>query len=413
MMCGMARGKLSHSAKKRMIAGLFAAGKCPGHRCVKNLSDSPSDSRHHQIVIIGGGIAGLWLLNSLHAAGYQVVLLDQSLDQLLEQRPLGVTQTLASQGIIHGGLKYALNGVLSPAASAIADMPTRWRACLAGTGEIDLRQCRLLSENYYMWSGDGYRARLKSFLGSKALRGRITALDSEARPRFFREQKLGGTVYQLADFVLDVPSLMQTLAAPHHARIVHTRDVQLRDAHTVSAAEQTFTADRVVLCAGQGNAALLAQLGLQTPAMQRRPLHMVTVSHVYPHPLNTHCIGHDFGMTPRMTITTHPLADGRNLWYLGGELAESGVQRSEEAQIDFARAELASLFPSLSLPEAEWQTLRIDRAEPATHTGQRPDSAFVVQEHGLIVAWPVKLTLAPDLGDATLALLAQEGSDHG
>ncbi len=406
MMCGMARGKLSHSAKKRMIAGLLAAGKCPDHRCVKNLSDTPPDTRHHQIVIIGGGVAGLWLLNRLHAAGYQVVLLEQG-------TPLGGTQTLASQGIIHGGLKYALDGVLSPAASAIADMPARWRACLAGTGEIDLRQCRLLSENYCMWSGDGYRARLKSFLGSKALRGRITALARNEQPRFFREQNLGGTVYQLADFVLDVPSLIQALAEPHRTRIVHTADVQLLDTTTVGTADQTFTADRIVLCAGQGNAALLAQLGLNTPAMQRRPLHMVSVRHSYPHPLNAHCIGHDFGMTPRMTITTHPQPDGRQLWYLGGELAESGVQRSRDEQIAFARAELAALFPSLNLPDADWQTVRIDRAEPATHTGQRPDSAFVVKQHGLIVAWPVKLTLAPDLGDSTLSLLEQEHISHG
>ena len=405
MMCAIARGKLSHSAKMRMIAGLLAAGKCPGHRCLKNLSDSSSDSRHHQIVIIGGGVAGLWLLNRLHAAGYQVLL--------LEQQTPGGTQTLASQGIIHGGLKYALNGVLSPATSAIADMPARWRACLAGTGEIDLRQCRLLSENYCMWSGDGYRARLKSFLGSKALRGRITALDRDEQPRFFREQNLGGTVYQLTDFVIDVPSLIQALAAPHRTRIVQSTDLRLLDANTVETADHTFTADRIVLCAGQGNAALLAQLGLNTPAMQCRPLHMVTVSHDYPHPLNAHCIGHDFGMTPRMTITTHPQPDGRKLWYLGGELAESGVQRNRDEQIAFARAEFAALFPSLNLPDADWQTLRIDRAEPATHTGQRPDSAFVVKAHGLVVAWPVKLTLAPDLGDSTLSLLEQERSSHG
>ena len=49
------------------------------------------------IIIFGGGIAGLWLLNRLHNEGYQAIL--------LETEALGGSQTIASQGIIHGGLK--------------------------------------------------------------------------------------------------------------------------------------------------------------------------------------------------------------------------------------------------------------------------------------------------------------------
>ena len=71
------------------------------------------------IVILGGGIAGLWLLNRLYSEGYQPLL--------IETKALGSGQTLASQGIIHGGLKYALSGSLTGAANVIADMPRRWR----------------------------------------------------------------------------------------------------------------------------------------------------------------------------------------------------------------------------------------------------------------------------------------------
>ena len=81
------------------------------------------------IVIFGGGVAGLWLLNALRSAGYQAIL--------FEKESLGGAQTMASQGIIHGGLKYALQGALSSATQAIADMPSRWRACLDGSGELD------------------------------------------------------------------------------------------------------------------------------------------------------------------------------------------------------------------------------------------------------------------------------------
>ncbi len=108
------------------------------------------------IVILGGGIAGLWLLNHLKAKGYSVLL--------FESTALGDGQSVASQGIIHGGLKYALSGTLSGTARAITGMPDRWRACLAGNDPVDLRGCQLLSENYYMWSEGSYRSKLKTFL---------------------------------------------------------------------------------------------------------------------------------------------------------------------------------------------------------------------------------------------------------
>ena len=52
---------------------------------------------------------------------------------------LGGEQTIKSQGIIHGGAKYALHGALTGASEAIADMPRRWREALAGDGELAQR----------------------------------------------------------------------------------------------------------------------------------------------------------------------------------------------------------------------------------------------------------------------------------
>jgi len=54
------------------------------------------------VAIIGGGIAGLWLLARLRQRGYGVLL--------IESERLGTGQTISSQGIIHGGTKYALRG---------------------------------------------------------------------------------------------------------------------------------------------------------------------------------------------------------------------------------------------------------------------------------------------------------------
>ena len=64
------------------------------------------------IAIIGGGIAGLWTLNQLRNRGYNAVL--------FEQEALGSYQTVGSQGMIHGGIKYALTGAWSGSSEAIS-----------------------------------------------------------------------------------------------------------------------------------------------------------------------------------------------------------------------------------------------------------------------------------------------------
>ena len=129
------------------------------------------------IVSFGGGVAGLWLLNRLHSEGYQPLL--------IETKALGSGQTLASQGIIHGGLKYALSGSLTGAANVIAGMPRRWRHCLTGDGDVDLQGVPVLSNYYYMWSDGNLRSRLKTFLGSKSLVGRVEGVKHDDYPDFF------------------------------------------------------------------------------------------------------------------------------------------------------------------------------------------------------------------------------------
>src|SRR5690606_9516637 len=71
------------------------------------------------VLVVGGGIAGLWLLNRLVAAGYSAAL--------IEKGDLGGGQTVHAQGIIHGGTKYNLRGRGSDSANALAAMPATWR----------------------------------------------------------------------------------------------------------------------------------------------------------------------------------------------------------------------------------------------------------------------------------------------
>lgn len=360
------------------------------------------------ILIVGGGIAGLWLNARLRRLGYATLL--------VENERLGGGQSVKSQGIIHGGTKYALGGALTGSSEAIADMPRRWREALAGRGELDLAGVRLLSDAHYLWSPGTLAGNLTSFFASKAMRGRVDAVKGDALSPALQHPKFRGKVYRLAELVLDVPSLIDRLAELAGDSLLAGQRIEpLCDGGELTGMVvdgREIRARRVVLCAGPGNAGLLAGLGIEQPRQQLRPLHMVLVKAPTLKPLYAHCLGG--GPKPRATVTSHPTADGQWVWYLGGDLAESdGVARDEAAQIRAAQKELGELLPWLDLSAAEWRTLRVDRAEPAQSGLVRPDNAFLSEQGNLLVGWPTKLALAPDLADRVIAALERASIQPG
>jgi len=356
------------------------------------------------VLIVGAGVAGLWLNARLRRLGYSTVL--------VERASLGGEQTIKSQGIIHGGAKYALHGALTGASEAIADMPRRWREAIAGTGELDLSAVRLLSEAHYLWSPGTLAGNLTSFFASKAVRGRVDQVKGDQLPPALQDRAFKGKVYRLAELVVDVPSLLRNLASlAGDSLLAGERVTPLREGDELVGLrvdERQIRAQRIVLSAGAGTADLLEALGLSQPAMQRRPLHMVMAKGPNLKPLYAHCLGG--GPKPRITVTTHPAADGQWVWYLGGDLAEAeGVAREPAAQIAAARKEVASLLPWVDQEPIRWATVRIDRAEPAQSGLVRPDNAFLAEQQRLLVGWPTKLALAPDFSDRVLASLARDG----
>ncbi len=358
------------------------------------------------IAIFGGGIAGLWLINVLQQQGYNCVL--------LESGELGGQQTLLSQGILHGGLKYALGGTLSSESEAIAGMPDRWRQNLAGNGDIDLRDVTVLADTQHLWSAGSMASRFTTFFASKMLRGRIAKLKFDDYPGALKNKAFKGNVYRMDDLVIDTPSLLRALIAPQPDRLLRFNPDNDQISWNSDGIERIRIGDcdivprLTVLAAGAGNAALLQAAHQHQLASavhsQSRPLHMLMVRHRLGHALYAHCIG--ASNKPRLTITTHPLEDGACIWYLGGDIAERGVDMDEAELIAAGKKELAQLFPWLDFSDAEFAGVRIDRAEPRQDNLLKPDNAYAVREKNLLVCWPTKLTLAPDLGDRVKALVA-------
>jgi glycerol-3-phosphate dehydrogenase len=360
------------------------------------------------VLIVGAGVAGLWLNARLRKQGFSTIV--------VERESLGGGQSVKSQGIIHGGAKYALHGALTGASEAIADMPRRWREALAGDGELDLSGVRILSQAHYLWSPGTLAGNLTSFFASKAVRGRVDQVKGEQLPPALQDPRFKGKVYRLAELVVDVPSLIERLANLAGDGLLAGQSIEpLFDNNEwvgLRVDGRDIHAQRIVFSAGAGNAELLAGAGISVPAQQLRPLHMVLVKGPSLKPLYAHCLGG--GPKPRITVTTHPAANGEWVWYLGGDIAEAdGVAREPAEQIAVAQKELGNLLPWVDLSQAQWATLRVNRAEPAQSGLVRPDNAFLSDQGRLLVGWPTKLALAPDFSDRVLQALEQDGIKPG
>jgi glycine/D-amino acid oxidase-like deaminating enzyme len=361
------------------------------------------------VVIFGGGIAGLWLLNRLRQSGFSVLL--------FESGALGGGQTHKSQGIIHGGMKYALKGVLTKEAQAMVGMPALWKDCLCGKGEIDLSGVPILSSPHYLWAPRQLTSRLAGMLASAALSSKVQLLSRDQYPAVFQSPRFKGAVFSLDEVVIDVPALVREMVKTNQDAVFKIEPfaeegLRFDDqgnllAATVYMAGKSVevTAQQFIFAAGAGNEVIINKLKQKEIAMQRRPLHMVLVKLPFACPLYAHCLG--FGNRPRITITTHPGQDESTIWYLGGALAETGVGRSSQAQIQVARDELHALFPWLDFSAAQFASFIIDRAEPLQKGGLKPETACVNVVNNMMIAWPAKLALAPKLADDIMQYLRQ------
>ena len=378
---------------------------------VKRMANSTNSNNAVDIVIIGGGIAGLWALARLLKSGYQAIL--------LEADALGCVQSCASQGIIHGGTKYALTGKLTHSSQSIQQMPQRWKDCLDGCGEVDLSQARKLSDHQYLWSNKSIASRLSGFFASKVMSSRMQHLSAEEYVPPFNGAGFNGELYQLDEPVLDIQSVIEAIREQFGQFILQA------DVNDISRLEDTtfqlkfngqnIIAQTLILTAGAGNEKLLSSLNLEQPKMQLRPLHMPMLkarASILPK-MYAHCLG--ASALPKMTITAYSLScseehdEAQVVWYLGGEIAEKGINRTIEEQISVAKQELQSLMPWMDFTQCQWSALAVDRAEPKMADGSRPVEPAVFRDHNVITAWPVKLAMAPLMVDKIMVELKQAG----
>lgn len=353
----------------------------------------------YDIVICGAGVAGLWLLNTLSQRGFNVLL--------LEKNVIGGIQTLASQGMIHGGHKYIMQGSVPSPARAIAAMPDRWNECFLGTGDIDLRDVRALSETQCMWPAGNFISGLSVAVAAALVNTKTKKLEAEEYPAVLRGHKgLVGSVYELPERVLDIHSLVSVLSGKYIDRIKKGEANEVRPDGTLLVSGTLIEAQLIIFATGQGNESALALLGAGAAHSQQRPLRQIMVRTIE-HSLYGHGIVSK--PKPRVTVTSHPAPSGGYVWYLGGGVAEEAAGMEEEEAIRFAKQEMQEMFPSINWSSKEWATwygVRAEVRDPKGLLGSGP----AMQEYGnVLIVWPTKLTFAPALSDSVLARIEERG----
>ena len=349
---------------------------------------------HRQVIIVGAGIAGLWILRRLVAAGFDAIL--------LEKEAIGAGQTLGAQGILHGGVKYGLDGSNREIAVRLRGLPTIWLECLAGKREPSLAAAQTLSPCQHLWAANSWLAKVGATVGARAMQGEVRKLDPESWPSALRDGGHKGSVYELQETVIEVKSVLAALADPVRDRIFRAGIEGFEAADqgglkAVSSGGVRLTADVFLFTAGTGNEAAAEAAGLGKLSTQRRPLKQVMVRGNLPK-LYGHCVT----ATPKpvVTITAHPLGEDI-VWYLGGGVAEEASNLADSDAISNARNKLQGIFPKFTWGNLKWSSWNADRAEPnaASHL---PDGPALLKQGSTGLAWPTKLVYAPVLADQAL-----------
>ena len=336
------------------------------------------------IAVVGAGIAGLWVFHRLKKLGYNAVL--------LENNGIGGGQSIASQGIIHSGLKYAFAGQINDLARSISAMPDVWRAALRGEGDVDLSSAHVSAHSQYLLIPNGFMGGLVKLVTQKALGGGVHEVARADWPEDITASGFQGSVVFMGEPVLDVPSVIRALAEPYQDCIINARP-------------EDVNAKRVIYTAADSNAVFADQnqddSGLKT---QARPLLMGFVRNA-PYPLYVHCVG--TSDKPVVTITTHKAQDGSLIWYLGGSVAERSKDADPQEVYDASIAAFKKYLPALDISQLEWAVLPIDRVEGKSsqrNNGQNhlPDTPTIHKAGDRLYCWPTKLTFAPMLSDMVL-----------
>ena len=366
------------------------------------------------IVVIGGGIAGVWTHSLLKKAGYSCCL--------LEKKTIGGEQSLVSQGIIHKGMKYLLGKFIPDIAGNLLPIAKLWDAALSGKGELDLSDTEIYTEQQLIWQSQSllssfFISPLLDSAAKKIFQSQVQKLKPLEYPFWLEKNK---AAFWVKEKVINSHSLFKNFYNQQKENYYQASEIteikSSGDFISLKVGDVVLRTQKIILAAGMGNIALAKKFQIKQ-RIQLRPLKMLAVK-FFPAPKeleNTesqgsakiygHCVG--AAIKPLFSISTHKRKDNGLVYYLGGKIAEDGVNKEDNGLIAEAK-KLLKKNTGLKLKGAEWQSIKIDRAEPEQKRGRLPDESFVKNFDKTILCFPVKLALAPQMAWAVREMLKKE-----
>tara|TARA_R110002124_G_scaffold279502_1_gene452104 strand:+ start:4094 stop:5314 length:1221 start_codon:yes stop_codon:yes gene_type:complete len=372
-----------------------------------------SNTLNSDITIIGGGIAGLWICNTLKKLGFNTIL--------IEKNSLCSFQTINSQGIIHGGIKYSLVGKISDTTSNIAQMTQDWDLCFSNNIKnqknlLNLSNTKINSEHHDLCFPKSGLFKVSSFITSKILSSKCQIIKKNHAEYQSSLNTLGfnGIVYRITEKVLDIKSLIQNLYHNISDNIVKLEDYKINYLNNkIENISFNFNNQNYIIksklyifTSGQDNQEII-NIANNLPKQQLRPLQMIFAKPDIDINLFAHFINKESKTNkPFVTITTHKNINNKNILYFGGTVAESEyINIPKDQHIYNLQNKLKKIFPKIKFNNWQWDTAKINRAEAHQSFNKMPNKSFVVQKNNVILGWPTKLTFAPSFADKILDII--------
>jgi glycine/D-amino acid oxidase-like deaminating enzyme len=390
------------------------------------------------VVIIGGGIQGLWLLSDLVEAGYQTILLER-------KRP-GFGQTGHSHVFLHEGHIYASMLQETPQdtqsrVAAVLKANALWKAALKGGGR--LQNLTSLQSNFYIgWSDPG-----KAWTFEE--RCELTNLpyqEVEPDPLEFAKSAKITNLYKSEGISLESSVLLDRLMSfSNEGKLVgccqklsvqanetggfdllaeHDRDLAVNQEKEPSL---QIRARSLVLSAGAGNETVINSLFGSATTNATRQQTVKTFMLVLRHKQDS--LPWLAGMFPDfggIFFVSRKDSQGRTVWLIGDKqrelVAVPGDMTTFDAITWFEKLKRAmeKLFPdtTANADNYEWGIYEATKAEHLTKNkrftsgGAFPESYHVHKDPAkpLWLVWPTLLTFAPLVARSIVADLTKSVS---
>ena len=226
------------------------------------------------IVVIGGGIAGVWTHSLLKKTGYSCCL--------LEKKSIGGEQSLVSQGIIHKGMKYLLGKFVPDIAGNLLPIAKLWDVAFSGKGELDLSETEIYTEQQLIWQSQSllssfFTSPLFDLAAKKIFQSQVQKLKPLEYPFWLEKNK---AAFWVKEKVINSHSLFKNFYKQQKENYYQADEIteikSSGDFISFKVGDVFLRAQKIILTAGMGNIALAKKFQIKQ-RIQLRPLKMLAV----------------------------------------------------------------------------------------------------------------------------------------